>query len=414
MLAHQGMLFSLMGTAAYGTAGTFLSFIFFSEFTLCLGLNDIVGTFLHVWSSSKKNFRLFFGWNIVINYLFALVYLTATFILVKTIKTFDSLSLGLYLIIATIVLMEKTKRICKTILHITFKSKAKSFIELGSFFMYLILLWTGYALGIPLTPTMLIVPMLISSFCSCIALIVTVWMHHYRYLLDHNSSVEINKDIVVRIIRSRLFAIGHKTSKRFLSENFIVPVFAAAFGAQQAGILKFIKQIATYTTLILRKTVGNASSALFAHTRYDNQQELSAHLRWMTSFLTYSMLALILTACAAVGCFRWYAPKLCTVSLMILIMTSFIHAATMNGITALEYWFTTQEKPMILLKTQGVATAIWLITLTQSAHINPTHLLFIATACNIAVFMYLGIVALCSNRRTDRTASLFNMGSKIN
>lgn len=391
MILHQAMLFRTLELPLYGLVGSILSYIFFSELTLCLGLNNSAGTFLAIWSKSKKGFRLFFGWNLFINYIFCLLYFIIGYFFIPF------MSPGMYLIVAITVIFEKNKQICKTLLHILFKSRLKLYIELLTFVSYLLLIWGQYCMGYDLTAYRLIVPLFITSGISLLVFAYAIFLWYQN--LPDNDGVVIDRPLAIRIIKNRFFAIAHKTSKRFFSSNFLVPMFATRFGMSEAGILKITTQVTYYTTLVLRKAFGNASSALFAHTKHDEQEmQSSNNARWITVLLGYATAGIVGSAFVVTLCLHWYAPKTFTLNLTILIIACFCNSGIMNSLTTLEQWFIIHEKTTNLLVAQCMITALWMTTLLFSHELSPLNLIIIATICNLFLFSYLGSIILFNKR----------------
>lgn len=385
MIAHQTFLFSTLDISTYGLIGTLFAYIFFSELTLCFGLNSSLGTFLSVWSKNKKNFRLFFGWNLLINYAAAIVY----FVIGYFVITFIS-SPSLYVLVIATIVFEKNKQICKMLLHVLFKSRLKSFIELASFSVFLILVWGQYLCGYPLTVYRLIIPFFITSAVSCGIYLFTIFQW-YNQLPEEEESA-FDRPVVIRIFKNRISSIIHKTSKRFFSSNFLVPMIATRFGMHQAGILKITTQVAYYTTLILRKALGNAGTALFAHTKKSDGSTSTYYVRWICNLLGYAMGTILGIACIVTLILRWYLPEIFTFDLTVLIITCFVNASIMNGIIVFEQWFITHEKTLFLITAQVAVTACWLFILLFSHKIAPLHLLIIAAICNAVLFVSCGLV----------------------
>lgn len=386
MVTHQAVLFRTLDLSLYGLIGSIFSYIFFSELTLCLGLNNSAGTFLALWSKSKKGFRLFFGWNILVNYIFSFFYFLIGFYFVPFMSPL------MYALVAIIVIFEKNKQICKTLLHILFKSRLKSYIELVTFISYLLLVWGQYGMGYQLTVYRLVLPLFITSGISCIVFMYAIFLWYKE--LPENEECSMDRALTVRIIKNRFFAIAHKTSKRFFSSNFLVPMFATRFGMQEAGILKITTQIAYYTTLVLRKAFGNASSALFAHTKHDEYETNAQNAQWITTLLGYATGGIVGCALITTLCLHWYAPATFTPTLTLLIIACFCNAGIMNSLTTLEQWFIIHEKTTILLVAQCTLTAAWMTTLLFSHTISPLNLIIIATVCNMFLFTYLGSIIL--------------------
>jgi hypothetical protein len=286
MLIHQTILFYSIDQSLYGQIGALFSFVFLSEYLLCFGLNDILGTFFHLWHASQKNFKTFFTYNIIAHYILMIPYAALFIFIASRTKYFNNLSFDIMLTLSIIAILEMMKRLSKTILHIVFRSKEKAYIELIGFLLYLVLVWGGYFLGMPITPLALLIPMLITSLFTSLCFLYTTYFYVY-VPLPHSSPVALDQPLWIRIIKQRIVMFGYKTSQRLLSGNFMIPAFAATFGMHHAAILKYAKQVAYYSTLILKKTLGNASNVLFVHTRYEDQKQI--HLRWVVRVLMLSM-----------------------------------------------------------------------------------------------------------------------------
>lgn len=385
MIAHQAALFKILDIKDYGLIGSIFSYIFFSELTLCLGLNNSAGTFLSLWSENKKGFRFFFGWNMAINYGAASIYCVIGYF------TVCFISPSVYILVAAIIILEMNKQICKTILHILFKSRIKSFIELISFAIFLAIVWGQYLRGVPITISSLLVPFFITSLVSCYVYLHAIFQW-YNQLPNTPFNAPLDRNTIMRIVKNRLFSITHKTSKRFFSSNFLIPIIATRFGMGQAGIFKITTQIAYYTTLVLRKAFGNASSALFAHTKNSVLSKTIAHAGWITTLLTYATAGIIGSATIVALILHWYMPETFTLYLTILIITCFCNAGVMNSITTFEQWFIIHEKALLLISAQLSITGFWTLILMFSHTISPLQLFITATVFNILLFTYLGFI----------------------
>lgn len=388
MIGHQAALFFVLERSNYGMIGSIFSYIFFSELTLCLGLNNSAGTFFDIWSGSKNGFRFFFGWNILINYITSFVYVIIGY------HTITYIPSSLYGLIACIIFFEQTKQICKTIMHILFKSKLKTFIELTFFTLFLIVVWASYYYYSCLSTHQLIIPFFATSAISCFfyIYIVLTW---YKNLSD--DQIKIDRSLIIRILKNRLCAVGNKTSKRFLSSNFLVPMIGIHFGMDQAAVLKIITQIAYYTTLVLRKTFGNASNTLFAHTKNKNQNNYNS-ISWLISLLSYVTGGIIgCTILIMIG-LHWYLPILFTRELTILTIVCFFNATATNSLTTFEQWFIIYEKTTLLITAQTTVTLFWLGILFFAQNINSLKLLIIVTTCNLVLLIFFSVFIIIKQK----------------
>ncbi len=269
LLAHQIALFKTITPANYGLIGSIFAIIYLVITLMNLGLDTSLSPFFTRFSANKYAFYQFAITQILINYtLYACilcgVFIAHYFFAASLFIKIDTLSLT---IIAAIIATESIKQTAKALLQLAFKFKQTVFGEIGTITMFVCLVWGGFMYGFELNSPLIFSSMLIVSVIE--TMLFCFFLHRwYRALPTHKMPTQRN--IGWQIGKTRLFNYCNQISKLIISGNLLVPLFAASFGLESAGILKLASNITHSITVVLEKIFGTSSSVILAQAKNMN------------------------------------------------------------------------------------------------------------------------------------------------
>ena len=332
LVCHQFALFSCLTKSEYGFIGVLFSCIYLTVTVANCGFDASLSPYLLHWSSSKKAFRSTIMYHLAPTYtIIAFLYCAYAIVIFSKIYTVPPALTNpiLLTILCVTIILESTKKAAKNILAIIFKNRACALAEIGMVTLYTAIVWTAYASGARLTPLLIITPLMLTSVCSLIYLLMTL-MHWYRSLPE-TSDLPCNYTGMAKI---RLATAIYQMGNLPFSSNFLVPFSAAYFDLATAGVLKIAGNSVHATSIVIQKIVGTPTSAFFANIAHSitaqrtyfrvitshyhnivaayaiflfiNYHQLSAHYGASTALLPSNALGLYLLMCLVESLFIVY------------------------------------------------------------------------------------------------------------
>jgi hypothetical protein len=265
LLAHQAALYKLMPLATYGTMSILLSLIYFGAVIVDGGLDATLATFFHTLTSSRAAFKkaLIPHWVGI----FGLATTLGFFFCYYHNHFFTTIILSpLVAVSATLIFIaESFRRSLRMTLQLAFKAKTVALIDNVTMFFYLVLVWSWYIFGIPLSLELLMGALACASVASTLMLgfFVVKWQQKLSDtdLPLYSSEQEISQR---HLIYQRLVNGCNALTHQLFSGNVLVPLVGMSSGLANAGLIKLASYLAHGLVTIVRKIVGSSGSAFLA------------------------------------------------------------------------------------------------------------------------------------------------------
>ena len=268
---HQISLMFYLSSSLYGLIGTTFSIIYFSTKLADTGATYTLSPFFTLITKNRKNFKYFY-----LNYFIGpmipailMVSFGATHIFLQWFLP-SSYCLYYVMIIPMLIALETLRAFLRYLLHFSFKSKMVVSIELFSFSIYVISIWTGFLLGNwEITLDLMLIAHLVES--SLAVLIFIILSYHVYQNLDPHALQDIPTNTASRFWHARIFNYLLRLSRELFSSNFITPLFAFKFGFYETGLFYFVGAVMSSLQSITKISIGYSGNALLAEIKNESE-----------------------------------------------------------------------------------------------------------------------------------------------
>jgi len=199
-------------------------------------------------------------------------------------------TLPLRLLLAACAFAEGLRRSLRIILQFSGRYKMVAGIEIMYTALYLLLVWSMYAISIPFAPTMLLASLLFVNALSII-LLAGFFRELYYSLPDTPSSAPLPYHL---ILQTRCFGYVNQLINQLFSTSFLVPLTASLLDQESSAVAALVGYLSYFLGSLFKRTFGIASGASFARARREvaaTKQHLFAQA---TSLLYGSLIVLII------------------------------------------------------------------------------------------------------------------------
>lgn len=268
LLTHEVMLALVMGASAYGTVSIAISLAYGLSVIFNLGLDSVLGTNFAQATTSRQAFRGLILKPLVLQVMLIIGSAGLCLLLPLPYITFP------VVLVAGIQSIRKT---IKTILQLGFYTAATACAEIGIIVMYMLIVWT-YLYRLKLfSPSALLYALGGCIFATLLVLL--VYLHRLYYSLPHMANTVPSS--TASTLTMRAISSLNQCTGQFFSSNMLVPIVGAATDTATAGALYLVSSFLYIVTGLIRKTLSNTSTSLFAHTKHretsENKQILLAY-----------------------------------------------------------------------------------------------------------------------------------------
>jgi len=259
-------LFSTFDRAFYGTVGILFSLLYIGVTLFTLGLDSALSPFIRQFTESKASFRNLLGQQCTLNIITycGLALLGGFYDINIFFKHFGIplLDHSTIMILIFLLIIESAKKTIKTFLGLLFYNQKLATLEIAYITLYVFTVATLYHAKIPMTLSVIFLPMLIYSTVMLILLIALLY-HPYHQLPD--IPYQHKPDLSKRIFYSRIFGYINQLGHLIFSGNILVVFFAAQQGISYAALAKIISTTMQSISTITQKIIGQTSEAALAH-----------------------------------------------------------------------------------------------------------------------------------------------------
>jgi len=210
--------------------GSIFSFLYLTLSCANMGFDDSLSPFWSIYTASKQHVKSRLIPQLVFQAL--VLVLIAGFVIAVIPSQIGNFAVP-KVSLATLVIIEGFKKTIRILLHLSFYNRLTTTAELALICVYVSTVWAWYALGNPITLTVLILPLVICSSISVITLLITLYRHYQQ--LPEDAATDHPK--IGRIIANRFFNAISQAGHQLFSSNFLVPFFAIYAGLEQAAML---------------------------------------------------------------------------------------------------------------------------------------------------------------------------------
>ena len=268
LLLHQIILFHFIPKALYGTSGTIFSSIYLLIGISTLGFDYALFALFSKYIQSKRTFR-----DLVVQYFIRLI-ITISIALIMATLLYSNMQIpilsffqksvphALIPIVLTIFVTESMRKSIETAAQLLFLNQAIACIQVSMILLYITMVWTSYfALGFISLYTIFIPMLIISTFETMLTSVIIYKV--YKKLPEQIPNVHpvTHKPA---FIQEQIFNYVNQTAKNLFSPNFLMVFVAYNLGMSQAGYIRFFTNIITLLYMLLTRSVGIPTGALFS------------------------------------------------------------------------------------------------------------------------------------------------------
>ncbi|MFZ5954474.1 MAG: hypothetical protein ACOYT8_05250 [Candidatus Dependentiae bacterium] len=280
----------------YGQSGTYFSLIYCAIALFSSGFEESLSFSYKTITDSKYQFNQLLIKPIVTQAIWATLFFAITIPVLKCYLQVPILQLsnGMFVIILLIIIVEIIRKSLRRFLHISFCNQTTTISEIILIGTYVLFVWGWYLHAKVFTISHLLTPMLIASLISTTLLIVK--SSHLYHMLPRKTT---KGNYTTRIKKQRIYNYGSQFVHQIFSGNILIPLIAAYYGFNKAGVLELVRNIIYVVSILLNKVLGPSVEALLAHkvkeehahyqTIFYYARKACSLLIWCGTFLTLGL-----------------------------------------------------------------------------------------------------------------------------
>lgn len=381
LVAHQSMLYAIIDRHLYGLIGAAFSLVYLGATITNLGLDQALTAHFQQATKNRTSYKKLVGYQAGYNLLLALLLLLPFYCIAKSYyaATYSAIEL---LIIILCILIETYKKSSKNIMYLMLRHRFIALSELIHITSYVACVWLLLYMGIQPGITTFFIPLIaISSAQTTLhGLVIT---QYYYQLPDRPTAHTIDWQ---PIIQERCAYYFNQLSHTIYSPNLLVPLFAATYGMELAGLLKLASMIAYSINSIIRHTFGAACAGIFSALQRASLADKQHAFASVDNYLIITGIAVL--SCASIFCSIAYIYNVCALLPIATIGAFLILIFSEHLIITHEQFMMLEGKAWHLFICNGIAL-MPLIVLYSSYTISVLQLLL---ALIIAKYISYGII----------------------
>lgn len=293
---HHCYAYLYTDSYVYGQSGTYFSLMYCAISLFSSGFEESLSFSYNAIITSKNHFITLLIKPIIVQVVGATLFFVITVPLTKWFFTIPFLQIPapVLCIMLGIIASEITRKSLRRFLHISFFNATTALSEISLILLYVAVVWSWYAMTGTFTLAHLLVPMLFASCVSTMILIIKT-MCLYKNLVCTSEKV----NYATRIRKHRTYNYASQCIHQIFSGNILIPLIAAYYGFNKAGVLELVKNIIYFVSILLNKVIGPSAEALLAHKIKDEQEHyqtvfnyartMSSLLIWIGTFLSIGL-----------------------------------------------------------------------------------------------------------------------------
>lgn len=391
LLGHQCLLFAVSSRELYGLIGIVFSMTYLLAMITNFGLDVSISAFFTSAIQSKAHFKKIILVQLIPEYFLLgiavlLLHLYSSLI-AQTISPL--ITSDILILLACIIVSEGSKKTLRSILQLGFNSKVTAYTEVCSILVYIGMVWGGYALGFPISPLLVFIPLFVTSSISNIILARFIFMY-YQKLPDFNQKPLPTRATHMRIVKNRFFNTLNQIAHALFSSNFLVPFFGSMFGLAYAGVLKLTASIAHCITSIIQKIFGTSGALLLSHLKnasLEQQQKAFLIISKRLNQILYGFIIFFTINYSVIIKSRALPETTAIITLAYLFM---IIIFSENFFIAYEKFYITQEKAGSLFVFNLFSMAAVSFLLSQSSALP--QLVLLLSVIGLRLILFLAII----------------------
>ncbi len=389
-LLHYGFLFYAIGATDYGVFSTGISILYAWVMIGNLGFDYTLAPFFVYIKADRSSFIRYFYRQWVAQIILMSMNSLLFYLFFSRIMPEQFIHNGMLPILMTILLFsESIKKSLRILLNLALYNKATACIEIATISTYMIIVWTYYYRYQHVSLDLLIIPLLITSVLSGVALHACVHWWYTQLPTDHQSLTE--DGLTGRIIKNRFYTTFYSITQQIFSSNVLIPAIAYKSGMNTAGVFNMLSTIVYSITHVFYKISASSSSAAFAWAKKQTlafKQEMFS-LVWNELSKVASMATILLIV---------NQMHIATSSFNSFSKETILQGYAYIGILIIEFFAVTYEKfyfteekanKLVLLQLLVIISAG--ITIAYSHVLSTTHILEILFTIRMISFILLMI-----------------------
>jgi hypothetical protein len=284
---HHCYAYLYTDSYVYGQSGTYFSLMYCAISIFSSGFEESLSFSYNATITSKTNFTTLLLRPIAAQIMWATLFFSVS---VPAIKLFFSIPLlqipaPLLCVMLGIIVSEITRKSLRRFLHISFFNATTALSEIALIVLYVLIVWNWYVWTGVFTLAHLLVPMLFASAISSSILIIKTARLYYKL-----PCVSEKVSYATRIKKHRMYNYASQCIHQIFSGNILIPLIAAYYGFNKAGVLELVRNIIYFVSILLNKVIGPSAEALLAHKIKEEQEHYQTvfnYARTMSSFLIW-------------------------------------------------------------------------------------------------------------------------------
>jgi len=393
---HQACLFLVISQELFGLSGTLFSTIYFLISITNVGFDYFIITHHSSYTHSKKTFKKLLPIFIVRVGCSALALL-----LLFTINQFTPIkplhflisqtSPALLALLILIFLSESIKKSLDILAQMSFLQKSITLFDLSTLLIYLAFVWGSYFASGTITLYTIFIPMGMISILECLLLFFRL-RQYYDTLPAATTSITLPTKRI--IMHQQAINYLNQITKALFSPNFFIIILAYNLGMSKAGYIKLFTDIIILLYMLLNRSFGLPSAALFSSVIQQNPlspEAIKKTFLKITNWYIQFLYALGITLCAIMIPYlmaQSTVPAAIAFNIIVFVFAGFIEYL----IISYEKWYLTQNKAWILATINTLSLIPYAALLCSTYLISPVLILTPIVAirlCTLIIIIYI-------------------------
>lgn len=394
---HQACLFLAISQELFGFSGTLFSTIYFLISITNIGFDYFIITHHQNYTYSKENFKkllpLFMVRLACSGLALATLFIVNQFTNIKPIQfLLSQASMSMLIILIVIFLCESIKKSLDILAQMSFLQKSITLFDISTLLIYLGCVWGAYFVTGSITLYIIFIPMGIISILECVLLFLRL-CKYYNTLPPGVTQTPITLPTPQTIAQQQAINYLNQITKALFSPNFFIIILAYNLGMSKAGYIKLFTDTIILLYMLLNRSFGLPSAALFSSVIQKNPLSHEAIKRTfiqITNWYIQFLYALGITLMAIMIPYLVAQSTLSTaiaLNILLFVFAGFVEYL----IISYEKWYLTQNKAWILALINTASLIPYAILLYCFQSIPPTLILAPIVGirlCTIVIIIY--------------------------
>jgi len=379
---HTSCLFLVTSRELFGISGTLFSTIYFLISVTNIGFDYFIITHHNSYTQSRQHFKKLF-YLFIVRILMLGLFLWIAYIGMHYGAHYKPIQFLLHsapplllLIVTTIFVTENLKKSLDVVAQMAFLQKTITIFDISTLLLYLTLVWSAYFIQGSMTLYTIFIPMSIISIIECMLLTQRIY-RYYQSMPLHAPDQSYVVPSRTTVIMQQATNYVNQITKALFSPNFFIIVLAYHLGVSKAGYIKLFTDIIILLYMLLNRSFGLPSAALFASITQKNPNDpqlikntFLTITNWYIQFLYalgFTLLAIMVSCLSMQTCMS----SAITFNIALFVFAGFIEYIMISY----EKWYLTQNAAFMLATINALSLIPYSFLLYYTSAMPPSFML---------------------------------------